>query len=492
VLVHARSVLRRALGILVPVVVGLAGAGVALFAWGKQTSAMGPFRVELATSLGPGVTVVALPPLGQLTADTHRAPLRFTATLQDLRIQELSTRLRERGIDEIADEVQRDALRAAKRFAVKVLLVSMAGAAVLGLIVFRTRWRRALWALVAALVFVGGSEALAWRTYRAEELLTPTYSGSLTLAPKLIGPARTALDRLQAFRTQLEAILEGAARVYASVEANPLLEGNQIRVLHISDVHLSLLGYRFARDVADAFDVDLVVDTGDLTSFGTSAEELILRFTAGFGRPYVFVRGNHDSAGLQAEMRRIPNVVLLDGSVKEVAGLAIYGLGHPVFTPDRTLALDDDEIASLARAAGSRIVSDLLVLPEPPDLVAVHDDRMAEAVAGSVPLVISGHFHQPSARTLSGTVFLRIGSTGGAGADVFTQEGGIPLSAEVLYFDGATAELLAYDLIEQSPETGSLTVERQMITEEFPPPGPFPAPPTSPSPSLSPRSTRAA
>jgi hypothetical protein len=119
--------------------------------------------------------------------------------------------------------------------------------------------------------------------------------------------------------------------------------------------------------------------------------------------------------------------------------------------------------------------------------VALHDDRMGEAAAGFVPLVISGHFHQASARTINHTLFLRVGSTGGAGANVFTQAGGVPLSAEVLYFSReAPHTLIAYDLIEQSPESGSLVVRRHLIGEEF---GTLVPTPPSTSPSVSPPSS---
>ena len=117
------------------------------------------------------------------------------------------------------------------------------------------------------------------------------------------------------------------------------------------------------------------------------------------------------------------------------------------------------------------------------------DDRMAEAVAGYVPLVASGHFHVPGARVMDGTLYLRIGSTGGAGAKVFTQVGGVPLSAEVLYFSRTTPRVLVgYDLIEQSPENGSLTVRRHLVSEDF---GTLVPTPPSPSPSESPSASEA-
>jgi hypothetical protein len=163
----------------------------------------------------------------------------------------------------------------------------------------------------------------------------------------------------------------------------------------------------------------------------------------------------------------------------------VFGAGDPVFTPNKLALIDDAEIARRVRAAGEPILAGIRAMSEPPDVVAVHDDRMAESVAGYVPLVVSGHFHQASARTIDQTLFLRVGSTGGAGANVFTQAGGVPLSAEVLYFSRELPHrLVAFDLIEQSPESGSLTVRRHLVEVEFGTLVPTP-PPASPSPSPS-------
>jgi len=64
-------------------------------------------------------------------------------------------------------------------------------------------------------------------------------------------------------------------------------------------------------------------------------------------------------------------------------------------------------------------------------------------------------------------VFLRIGTTGGNGAGIFRGLD-IPFSAEVLYFSTEPEDgLLAYDVIEQSPDTGSLTVTRHVVGLEF-------------------------
>jgi hypothetical protein len=126
--------------------------------------------------------------------------------------------------------------------------------------------------------------------------------------------------------------------------------------------------------------------------------------------------------------------------------------------------------------------AEVAALPRVPDIVAVHDDRMTQGLAGTVPLVISGHFHVTHAYIVRGTQYLQVGSTGGAGANVFTEVGGVPLQAQILsYAPGSPPRLIAYDDIQQSPETGSLTVTRHLVNEGVGKLVLTPPPPSSPS-----------
>jgi predicted phosphodiesterase len=457
--------LDRTLRILLAAGVGVVGAWLGLAVGGRTQVTLGPFQVQVGSQFGPGVTEVALPPLGHLTADTHTAPLRFTFTLQDVHAGKLSDLIRDGGVDAVVASVQQGLASHLAALALRLIGVALAGSVALSGIVYRREWRLIAVATAAALLVTGGSELAARATYQVAAFQRPAFSGSLALAEQLIGPVRTAAGRIEAFRDQLGEVVAGAARVYSSIPTNPVGAPDEIRVLHISDIHLSPLGMEFAQRLATGFDVDFVLDTGDITSFGLPPEALILGAIPDFKRPYVFVRGNHDSIALQEAVAKIPGAIVLDGSVRDINGITVYGRGDPVFTPDRRSLLDSEQFATAERAAGALIADDLSRLERPPDIVAVHDDRMAEAVAGTVPLVVSGHFHQQSARVEGGTLFLRVGSTGGAGATVFTQTGGVPLSAEILHFrPGSPPVLIAYDLIFQSPETGSLTLERHLVS----------------------------
>jgi predicted phosphodiesterase len=477
--------------ILIPALIGLGGAWIGMMVAGRQTVVMGPFHVQLEANFGPGDTVIRLPPFGSLSADTHRAPLHVTATLEDVDIPQLTASVSSGGITPLVEEAQRKALKTIEPFALRLFAVAMAGAIVTAVVVFRGRWRPVAVAALAALVLAGGSELTAYATFRPAAFAQPRFSGSLILAHQLLGPVEQATGRLQDFTEELSRIVAGAARVYGSISDFPGSSGGEIRVLHISDIHLSPLGMEFARELAHAFDVNFVVDTGDITSFGTPAENLILSSIPSFGVPYVFVRGNHDSMGLQAAIARLRNVRVLDGTATTIDGIEIYGRGDPAFTPNKLAALDDRQVAEIVRGATPVVDAEVAALARPPDIVAVHDDRMTQGLAGLVPLVISGHFHVTRAYVVRGTEFLQVGSTGGAGANVFTQVGGIPMQAQILSFvPGSPPRLIAYDDIQQSAETGSLTVTRHLLTEGEgnlvltpPPPSSVPSPTVStPSP----------
>jgi hypothetical protein len=196
------------------------------------------------------------------------------------------------------------------------------------------------------------------------------------------------------------------------------------------------------------------------------------------------VRGNHDSREFQEALARVDRTVVLDGDTAEVDGFTIYGLGHPYFNEERGTPVGDEDVEALVASAADQVLADVSALVEPPDIVLVHDDRMANEIAGLVPVVLSGHFHETRDEVRDGTVFLRVGTTGGAGPTGFTAEGDVPFSAEVLYFqanDEGRMRLVAWDVVTQFPETGSLEIARHLASDVGVSPSPS-VPTEAPSP----------
>src|SRR5688572_8223771 len=112
-------------------VAGVAAALLALTWTGSMEADVGPGRVQLSSGLHlGGGTVVELPPLGQLSASTHAAPMRLKATV--LAVDVDAVQLTARGDDPIAlleSSITKDLAPALRWFAWRTLALSaLAGA----------------------------------------------------------------------------------------------------------------------------------------------------------------------------------------------------------------------------------------------------------------------------------------------------------------------------------------------------------------------------
>jgi predicted phosphodiesterase len=258
--------------------------------------------------------------------------------------------------------------------------------------------------------------------------------------------------------------------LYLAAEGLPTFEpeDGMIRVLHVSDIHLNPQAFDLIGQITEQFGVEAVLDTGDLTDWGTGTEELIVDQIGELGVPYVYVRGNHDSLAIQRAVSAQPNAVVLDGEAADVAGLRIWGLGDPRYTPDKEDGGDTDtERETIEEFAPQAADSLRDAEPPPVDVAMIHDPRGAADMGGLVPLVLAGHTHEASSDRIGDeddTLVLVQGSTGGAGLRGLQGDEPEPLVASVLYFDEDTRLLVAYDqvTVQGLGETG-VTIERHVL-----------------------------
>jgi predicted phosphodiesterase len=214
-----------------------------------------------------------------------------------------------------------------------------------------------------------------------------------------------------------------------------------IPVLLISDAHLNPEGLDFARALQAATHARAVLDAGDTTSYGVAGEACVVApIIRSFPVPYVWVRGNHDSAGFERTMRSIGSVTVLDGNETTVAGISVFGVGDPSFTPRRpsareAMAEDATRVRETIATTMSQAASTV------PDVVLVHDCRMAESddpatpgVAGIAPLVACGHLHQYAEANVDGTTVLHTGTVGAGGLNAFGTGQLQDFDAQVLFF----------------------------------------------------------
>jgi len=476
----------------------LGGAVLAVVIAGRVGAHIGPFDATVAAR--PALssdTTVRLAPLGTIVLDTHDWPMALDLRVDQIGLQE-AERIAENPerIDRLGDDVADDVSRALTRLAWRCALVALLGG-VAGALLARANWRSGLRGGAVGLLLVASLGAGTAATFDANAVAEPRYTGLLRQAPAAVGDVESIIERYGEYRAQLSDLVGNVVTLYLAAENLPTFEPDDgtVRLLHVSDIHLNIQAFDVIDQVTEQFDVDAVVDTGDITDWGTQPETRMFEEIGDLDVPYVWVRGNHDSPRTQNAMAALPNTVVLDGDAETVAGLRIWGIGDPRYTPnkDQESHVGGDSEQEQAEAFAPD-VAEAFAEDTPPavDLVMVHDSRVAADLGGEVPLVLAGHTHKqgrsvidpPSASTTTvqnasegeeqidedepeETLLFTEGSTGGAGLRGLQDEEPHPLTATVLYFDGDTRLLVAYDRITVKGfgETGA-TIERHLVNPE--------------------------
>lgn len=438
--------LHRSFSVLSLIALALGGAWLALMIAGTTQAFVGPLAVDL--SLHPtfsGQTVIHVDPVGAIVLDTHKAPVTLNVAVRQIDLDGIRgfvadpntlTDLDDRIVADLADVLVDAIIRAAA--------VAVTGAILATALVLRSV-RRTLLAAGVAVTSVAATYGLAAVTYSPASVREPVYTGPLAAAPQLIGNAEDIATNFDAYAEQLAGFVTNVGAVYnTTLSLDPFqLADDTVRVLHVSDLHLNPAAWEVIDTVAEQYDVDVIVDTGDIVDQGTPLESAYVRPIASLERPYVFVKGNHDSIATVAAVATNPNAIVLDDQPVEVAGLRFIGAPDPRFTPDKSIRGTNEEDILIGTEDLAEVAADL---DPPADVLVFHDPTHAELFDTVAPLVLSGHAHKRDTYVLDGGTRIMVqGSTGGAGLRGLQNEDPTPVALSVLYLDPETKQLIAWD-----------------------------------------------
>lgn len=434
----------RVLRLAAAVLLGLLGGWLGLTLGGTVHHEVGPLTTSMRVlpAWGGGTSVV-IAPLGELELDTHGGPLGIRATLEGVDVEEAQALVAQ---PELLADLKPHAV-ADLTWELKMAVLRAVLAAVLGALALSAlATRRVITALVGGgttLLAVACSLAVGLATWNPTALAEPRYTGLLGSAPSVIGSAETIVTDFSRYGDQLAQIVRNVSGIYTATSSLPLLPPGDdvVKVLHVSDLHLAPQAWDLIRTVATQYDVDAIVDSGDITDHGSAAENRYVEEIRHLDRPYLWVRGNHDSVVTERAMRRLRNVTVLDEKPHRVAGLTFLGAGDPTFTPDKTLPNGPELVTraaeDLAEAARDHGRVDVLVFHDPTDS-AVFD--------GAARTALFGHLHYRRVHQGDrGTWLMVQGSTGGSGLRALEPDEPAAITLSVLYVDRVSRELRAYD-----------------------------------------------
>jgi predicted phosphodiesterase len=401
---------------------------------GNFSATISAFQVELDLMIfDAGYTQLHLPPLGRVRARTHLPPLMLKAGLVNVNLDQLQQVLAMLKNEHFTASLRAEAFRILWIFLGRLLLLAFAGGIAAPFFFGERDKRRLLAAGLAGMLMLAALLGVSYATYQPLAFLNPEFEGILKAAPWMFGLLEETLFRVRSLGEQLGVIAANISVLFEQVERlEPLgtVDG-MLKVAHISDLHNNPAGLDLVSQVIATFGVHLVIDTGDITDFGTQIEAEIASPIEDFGIPYVFIPGNHDSPEVTERLGQLENVTVIEEGIVTVRGLRIAGIADPssrdtgmVVAPDPVLDDYGERLRRLVQEAEMK-----------PHVAAAHHPRIAGAVLDHVDVILTGHTHQLSIAERGDSVLINAGTAGASGIRGLQVRRETPFSLVLLHFD---------------------------------------------------------
>ncbi|HEV7193310.1 MAG TPA: metallophosphoesterase [Jatrophihabitantaceae bacterium] len=294
---------------------------------------------------------------------------------------------------------------------------------------------RQLAAAVAVAALVSGYGVLS---YNPRWIDRSRLTGTLAAAQLLPDQLSSYYQRGNKLFDVLGSIVGLQSALQADIDAQRTPD-TALQIMFISDMHLET-NYPLVEQYAKSYGVNLIVNTGDESEFGTRTELVpaYLNSIAALTKtvPMLWLAGNHDSPEVEGAMRSIPGVTVLgsksvsaDGytvsaSQVEAFGLTIAGLPDPrVYGAAGAFGSNDPPVTDpLERKAVDAAVAGTPARAY--DIFATHEPAAAaelrKAVPGAIRQTNAGHLHAQNAASSiqhGSSIDLVEGSIGAGGLD---------------------------------------------------------------------------
>jgi predicted phosphodiesterase len=302
-------------------------------------------------------------------------------------------------------------------------------------------------------------------SYDINKFNNPQYKGVLKAAPWMVGLAEEAFVKVELLGEKLQITAKNLYNLFEKIDyLEPLGEEGQIKILHVSDIHNNPAAFDFIEEVSNSFGIDMIVDTGDISDYGTPLEINLLKRLKSFTVPYLFIAGNHDSPAIIEAMKSINNVKLFnDKHIYNIAGITAVGINDPAAdSPNIVLKNRDKELTDSINTIQN------LLLNNKVNILLVHRYEIAKNFIGKVPLILYGHDHVLKVKREKNTVVVDAGTTGAAGIRALQTNKEIPYTLALIHLknDDNNWYVHAVDTISVSNIQSNFILQRHVYKKE--------------------------
>ncbi|NLK00456.1 MAG: hypothetical protein GX318_04380 [Clostridia bacterium] len=429
------------------------------------------FQFKLGAALSPsGLTEINFPPIGKIIAKTHKTPIKLLVTLENVDMEILNNMLREvipkdKAVDLFTSEI----LLVVRSFILRTLFLAALGGVFAVLLLNSDKLinylRGAFIGVFLASILIAGT----FHTYDVNKFLSPQYTGIIKAAPWIVGLAEDALVKVDKLGEQMEVVAANFHDVFQKMgEIQPLNPDEEtIKILHVSDIHNNPASYQFIKRVVQTFGVSLVIDTGDLTDYGTPLEINLIEALDDVGVPYVFVPGNHDSPEITGALSNLDNIIVLDGSIIYPLNIPITGIAHP---SSHGYELDSQGNQLFKERRVWALKQELNEVTEKPILFAYHGPDIAGEFIGEIPIILHGHTHSHTIEEKENSIIIDAGTSGAAGIRRLQTTKEIPYTFVLLHLNKDQDQdwiLEAVDSLEVSDLNSGFILTRKLYNKRL-------------------------
>ncbi len=413
-----------------------------------------------------GGTMIEVPPIGRLFFESHKTPWQFIITLDEVDFSGLAKQLnsippKQQWLTLLQNEVKSTMMT----FFLTVVIYGLLGGALV-LLVLRVKplSKLFLYGMLCSTAMIVILIATTVISYQPKEIEHPQYRGVLSAAPWAMNLVTMSLDNIEVIGNNLKKISQGLPILFKQAEDmksmgdNAQTRQSDIKVLHVGDIHNNPAAFDFISELISNFKIQFIIDTGDLTDYGTELEAKIIDRIPELKVPYVFIPGNHDSPLIVKRLIHTKHVIVVAKKDLQIYGLTITGAADPAAKNYNSDVAPAEKYLEAAKALKERTFRD----GQLPDIIAVHNRNLAKDLIGSVPVILHGHDHQYKLSVEKKTVIDDAGTTGAAGMRGFVDKA-VPYSASILYWKKGPQNkmtLHAVDSIKINGGEGTLTVDR--------------------------------
>ncbi|HHY14426.1 MAG TPA: hypothetical protein GX526_07330 [Thermoanaerobacterales bacterium] len=417
------------------IITGIIGSLIFVLFFGTTTAIINPFETEISVDIfKPGYTDIVLPPLGEVKAKTHLSPFGLRVMLKNINMEAMMDEINNfNKVNSIAN-LQTQLKDAIKKMIYKLLFLSFIGGGISAyLFNYRKKSDLVLSGLIG-LVVISIFIMICFTTYDYNSFANAEYSGTLNNAGWLINLAKEGISKIE----QLGSIMKNMAKnIYLmtdKIDSKMVFDAEEkyIKILHISDIHNNVVALEFVDEIVESFDIDIIIDTGDITDFGTPLEASLVEKIDKLNCPYVFVAGNHDSPAIIEKMKSLNNTFVLENEFITLKNIKILGVPDPISLSSEKIKPPQKDSIKISVEKADIIVEEN---ENEIDILATHNPQIANRYKGQIPTILFGHTHTFSMTEENESLMINAGTTGGAGIRGLQSTAETPYSMAVIYFD---------------------------------------------------------